>query len=266
MQTSPRKKRSSTRPEKSRGKTTGRAQGANRQQKKLWQVVADTVIQGIEEGKYAEGSRLPPEAGIAEEIGVNRHTVRRAVAELVKSGRLRPNPRGGTVVAPIRASLTLNSSERFSDTLEQAGFATHGQLLSSKLADKPIPSEIARELQCPAMASLISLRYLQVANGLPLTLVTTWADADRFKRLPDVYSHTGHLERAFSQLGISGFRRHKAIVSCRTATADEVDRLELQAGAFVLVLKILYVGEDGEPLCFSECSFPANRLQLVFFI
>ncbi|OZA84559.1 MAG: adenylosuccinate lyase, partial [Azorhizobium sp. 39-67-5] len=48
----------------------------------LWRCIADDYEQTILVGKYENGAKLPPESEIAARYGVNRHTVRRAMAEL----------------------------------------------------------------------------------------------------------------------------------------------------------------------------------------
>lgn len=52
----------------------------------LWQQVADDLRSEIEAGTLAD--RLPGELDLADDYGVSRDTVRRAIAELVSEGRL----------------------------------------------------------------------------------------------------------------------------------------------------------------------------------
>jgi GntR family phosphonate transport system transcriptional regulator len=46
----------------------------------LWRRIADALEQSIAQGTFQAGSKLPAETEIAERFGVNRHTVRRAIA------------------------------------------------------------------------------------------------------------------------------------------------------------------------------------------
>ena len=48
----------------------------------LWQAIADTLRAEITSGHYPPGDRLPSEAALATRFGVNRHTVRHALAQL----------------------------------------------------------------------------------------------------------------------------------------------------------------------------------------
>ena len=51
----------------------------------LWQGIHDTLAGEIGGGRYAPGAKLPTEAELAQRFGVNRHTVRRALAALAEA-------------------------------------------------------------------------------------------------------------------------------------------------------------------------------------
>ncbi|HHB81205.1 MAG TPA: GntR family transcriptional regulator, partial [Aliiroseovarius sp.] len=48
----------------------------------IWKAIAETLAAEIARGHYAPGAKLPTEAQLARRFGVNRHTVRRATADL----------------------------------------------------------------------------------------------------------------------------------------------------------------------------------------
>ena len=62
----------------------------------LWRRIADDLEQAIALGTHAAGERLPGEVEIAARFGVNRHTVRRALAELTERGLVRAERGSGT--------------------------------------------------------------------------------------------------------------------------------------------------------------------------
>jgi GntR family phosphonate transport system transcriptional regulator len=61
----------------------------------LWRQVADQIRQGVITGLQAN-DRLPAEAELATRFGVNRHTVRSAIAALEKEGIVRAEQGRGT--------------------------------------------------------------------------------------------------------------------------------------------------------------------------
>ncbi|TJV16672.1 MAG: GntR family transcriptional regulator, partial [Mesorhizobium sp.] len=64
----------------------------------LWRQIADQILHSIAVGDFAENAALPPEVALAERYGVNRHTVRSAIAALVQDGVLRAEQGRGTFV------------------------------------------------------------------------------------------------------------------------------------------------------------------------
>ena len=115
-------------------------------------------------------------------------------------------------------------------------------------------------------SSLLKLEHLHKTSEQPFSLIESWVPADRFRRLPDIYAATGHLDRAFEQLGVKGYRRHKAVVSCRTGDPREIKLLELQPGAILIVLKLVYIEDSGEPVCYSIFRYAADRIEFVFYV
>ena len=52
----------------------------------LWASIAAELRAALAEGQYVAGDKLPTEAALSERFGVNRHTVRRALAQLADDG------------------------------------------------------------------------------------------------------------------------------------------------------------------------------------
>ena len=78
----------------------------------IWRQIADTISSEISTSVYAPGQKLPTESELATRFGVNRHTVRRAVASLQDVGLLRVEQGRGTFVsdtpeAPLCVQLQL---------------------------------------------------------------------------------------------------------------------------------------------------------------
>jgi GntR family transcriptional regulator len=75
----------------------------------LYEQIELQVRAAIGHGSLASGDRLPPAKELAEDIGVNAHTVLKAYAELRDAGLIELRPRRGAVVAaaaPPRQQLT----------------------------------------------------------------------------------------------------------------------------------------------------------------
>src|ERR1700730_14845297 len=81
----------------------------------LWRRIADDLEQAIALGAHAAGERLPGEVEIAARFGVNRHTVRRALAELTERGLVRSERGSGSYVETTRLPSPIRPRPRFSE-------------------------------------------------------------------------------------------------------------------------------------------------------
>src|SRR5215207_8825452 len=95
----------------------------------LWRRIADQIEQSIARGTYPPGSRLPGEIEIAGRFGVNRHTVRRAIAALAERGLVRAERGSGTYVQAARIPYPIRTRTRFSEIVGRSGREAGGRLL-----------------------------------------------------------------------------------------------------------------------------------------
>ncbi|MFN3294181.1 MAG: GntR family transcriptional regulator, partial [Gemmobacter sp.] len=64
----------------------------------LWTAIAETLRGEIAQGLYPPGARLPTEAALSARFGVNRHTVRHALAALAQDGTVHARRGAGVFV------------------------------------------------------------------------------------------------------------------------------------------------------------------------
>ncbi|MEO3386783.1 phosphonate metabolism transcriptional regulator PhnF [Mesorhizobium sp. CAU 1741] len=227
----------------------------------LWRQIADLIRQGIAEGQFPETGRLPPEVSLAERYGVNRHTVRGAIAALVQEGVLRAEQGRGTFVerAP-RISYAVGRRTRFSDNLEGQARETRGRLLAS--STETANARLARALELDPGAALLRLDVVSEADRRPLSRATHWFDAERFPAMAERYVDTGSITAAFAAHGVADYLRRSTIVSARHADGQALAELRLSPGA--IVLSTVSVNEDlaGHAIQFSESLFAADRVEL----
>lgn len=227
----------------------------------LWRQIADRIRRGIAEGHFAEGSRLPPEFTLAERFGVNRHTVRGAIAALVQEGVLRAEQGRGTFVerAP-RFSYAVGRRTRFSDNLQGQSRERRGHLLASSI--EAADARIAKALDIAPRTPLLRLDVLSEVDRRPLSRATHWFDAARFPAMAENYAETGSITAAFAAHGVTDYLRRSTIVSARHADGAALAELKLSPGAIVLSTVAINEDLDGRAIQFSETLFAADRVEL----
>lgn len=228
----------------------------------LWRQIAEKLTGQIQSGVLKPGARLPVEAELAETFGVNRHTLRRALAHLSEHGLIEATAGRGTFVkeAPLRYPIGVRT--RFSEIVSAGGREPFGRVLGSSV--EPACPEVARELALPEGTPVLRIESAHEADGVPISFGTAWFPEARCRDLDLVYAATGSLTRALATLGIEDFRRRETRLTARPATAREMEVLSLAPGRAVLVLERLDVEPNGTPLQWGRSSFAADRVQLVF--
>ena len=227
----------------------------------LWRQIADRMRQGIAAGTLGEDGRLPPELALSERFGVNRHTLRSAIAALVQEGVLRAEQGRGTfIVDRKRLSYPISSRTRFSAGLE--GQARERRSLLIAHAVEPASAAVADALDIDIETPVLRLETVSEADGRPISRATAWLDATRFAGFADVYAESRSITAAFARFGVADYLRKSTLVTARHADPADLADLRLSPGAIVLVTVAVNVDIEGRPIQFSETRFAADRVEL----
>jgi GntR family transcriptional regulator, phosphonate transport system regulatory protein len=227
----------------------------------LWRRVADHLERAIADGRYPVDTRLPGEIEIAQRLGVNRHTVRRAIAALADRGFVRAERGSGTYVEPPRLRYPIHSRTRFSEIVGAAGREPGGRLLASAV-EKAEP-DVARRLDLALRTAVIRLDILRSVDRVPVSAATTWLPAGRAPDAGRIYRDTRSLTRTLAQLGIDDFRRQSTRISAAIADAADAARLRLAPGRPLIVVDSTDVTADGRPILTTRARLAADRIELV---
>jgi len=227
----------------------------------LWRQIADQIRHAISAGTLAADGRLPPELALSERFGVNRHTVRSAIAALVREGVLRAEQGRGTFVeSRSRLSYPITARTRFSTGLRDQTRERKGHLLDHRI--ESANPRVAAALDLQEGASVIHLETLAEADGRPVSRATSWFDAKRFAGFAKAYRKSGSITAAFREFGVDDYFRRSTIVSARHADAADLADLKLSPGAIVLVAVAINVDPEGRPIQYAETRFAADRVEL----
>ena len=227
----------------------------------LWRRIADDLERAIAAGEIAPGEKLPGETEIAARFAVNRHTVRRAIAELAGRGLVRAARGSGTFVEGGRLAYPISRRTRFSEIVGTAGREAGGRLVASRL--EPADGAIARRLKIPKGTPVVRLDVVRSASGVPLCLGTNWLPAARAPGAAKIYETTRSITRMLAALGIRDYRRHSTRVTAAVADAIEAARLDLSPGRPLLVVESVDVTPDGRPIVTTTGRFAADRVELM---
>ena len=227
----------------------------------LWRRIADDLERAIARGEFAEGERLPGEVDIAARFGVNRHTVRRALAALAERGLVRASRGSGTFVEGSPLPYPIRSRTRFSEIVSAAGREAGGRLIGH--AREPATADIAQRLALTPGTEVTRLEILRSADRVPICASTAWLPAAQFPDLVRRYRANRSMTKTFAQFGISEYRRQRTRISASIADAIDAARLALPVGSPLVVLDSIDVTPEGRPVLTARARFAADRVELM---
>jgi DNA-binding GntR family transcriptional regulator len=219
----------------------------------LYFQVAQHLEQLIEAGTFAPGTRLDNEIVLAEQWGLSRPTMRRAIEYLVDRGLLvRKRGVGTQVVQPkVRRPVELSS---LYDDLRSAGKEPRTEVLSFQVQP---PTEIAAEaLGLGPDDRVYAVERLRYIGDEPLSLmhnevpadVVALTEADLAQRgLYDILRTAGVVPKIASQ-SIGG----------RAARAAEARRLGERPGAALLTMSRTAFDENGRAVEYGSHVYRAS--------
>jgi GntR family phosphonate transport system transcriptional regulator len=227
-----------------------------------WRRVADDLRSRIAEGDISE--IVPPETVLAARYGVNRHTVRRAIASLSDEGILKAERGKGTFVhrRPRRVLYPIGARTRFSENMVRQSLEPAGRIVRSALV--PADDAISARLKCAVGAPLHRLDRLSVADRVPMSRSTSWFSAERFPDIIEAYAETGSITEALRRSGLSDYRRAETRITAERVSADDAELLSCAPDAIILISRAVDVDPEGQPIQFVCTRFLADRVELMF--
>ena len=226
-----------------------------------WRRIADDLDRAITSGELAAGTRLPGENEIAARFGVNRHTVRRALAALAERGLVRAERGSGTYVEAGRLAYPIRPRTRFSEIVGTAGRLAGGRLVASRA--EPADAAIARRLGVVKATEVIRLDVVRQANGVPLCAGTLWLPAALMPQADRVYAATRSITKMLAHFGFRDYRRRSTRIVAAIADAVDAARLDIAPGRPLLLVESVDVLPDDRPVITSSARFSADRVELV---
>lgn len=226
----------------------------------LWRQIADRIRTSINHGDFDENGMVPPETTLALQFGVNRHTIRSALAALAQEGIVRAVQGRGTLIErKERLSFPISRRTRFSQGIGDQVRETRSMLLAS--GEDVASSELAKQLRIEPGAPLIRLETLGHADHRPVSRATSWFPADRFGKMAEIYRTTGSITKAFRELGVPDYIRVATEITATHADESDLADLQLSPGAIVLITQALNTDLDNVPVQYSISRFAADRVR-----
>jgi GntR family transcriptional regulator len=218
--------------------------------------VRNLIADQIRSGEIAQGSQLPAERLLAEQLDVSRVTLRRALTALHEDGLVTPSHGRGWYAVPPTISEPPNALMSFTDLSRSIGAQTHTRVLSSGIVRAT--AEQARQLGVRSGTRLFALERLRFLDDFPMAITTSWIPLTLV---------AGIEKRDFGDSSLYGVLRDRFDirasraefeVEARVASADDARRLDVPEGSALLVAMQATEDQKGRVFELSSMIYRAD--------
>ena len=224
-----------------------------------WREIRALIEQDITNGVMTAGAQLPTEQELVRKYDAGRHSVRRALADLAKTGHLSVEQGRGTFVQPRpMIDYAIGRRTRLRQNLEPQQLAITAEHLGSErlVADAALAGHLGLEEGAPVIAT----RRLNLADGLPVSCGTLFHDATRFGDFPERRQQMGSTTAVYRSYGIPDYVRGETRIHARPATGEEARLLRQHPDMPTLVVRATDRTLDGKPIAHSKAIWSAARV------
>lgn len=226
----------------------------------VWRSIADTLRRAIAEGHYAEGTKLPTEAALADRFGVNRHTVRHALSHLADEGLVHARRGSGVFVLSKPLDYPLSERVRFHQNLLAAGRLPERTILSIEV--RAASETDARHLALSVGDDVAVSHSLSFADGTPVALAESRFPEARLPGLAEALRAEAGITRALEAVGVRDYIRVSTRLSAVTADVTQALHLRVREGTPLLLTEARSEGASGRPVEFGRTWFVSERITL----
>ncbi|SEU46678.1 GntR family transcriptional regulator [Nonomuraea wenchangensis] len=250
----------------------------------IFREVAHDIRAKIEDGTYPLGQKLPTEVELAEQYGVTRVTVNRALRILVAEGWVRVHRGVGTIVRDIMP-IVRDASVRHSKTRRERGGARGA--FASELAERDLsydtrniidrvapPKRVADLLGVSSgeVSTVMRARYMKIvpapgARHVPYQIAISYIPLSIAEgtQIEDEDTGVGGISSRLADLG-QRQKRLTETISVRPPEPDEIEFLSMTEDQRVFDIQHVTVNEAGEPVKVTLYVIPTHMSILRYTI
>lgn len=216
-----------------------------------YQRIKNAILDNIHSGKWQAGNAISTEMALAEEFGVSRMTVNRALKELSEERVLERRQGSGTFVAQQQFNHTFVEVRNIAEDLKSANRdyeakvvskrAITADMLDDAMRDKfdiAVPNgregKVLNETPALEIPVLYEVKIIHFADGQPIQFEERWVDANKVPKF---------IEQDFSVVNTSDYliaksplERGSYTIQALAAPDDIADFLQIASQSPTLVL------------------------------
>jgi GntR family transcriptional regulator len=219
-----------------------------RDKRPLYIQAISAITSMMELGKLPKGSQLPPEAELAEMLGISRSTLREALGHLETHGLVtRQQGRGTFVTAPQGDGFRggLERIEPFRYIAEQA--KKKHKVVHRQVDTLQPDAEIQAELGVPPNCPFFRVQVIETIDGIRCMFLEDYLIAEKFDQ-KEILNYKGSMLTYMIENRKPPLSYTRAKLFAVGASQTVASKLDVEIGQPVLLLKETYVDNFGDTL------------------
>ncbi len=226
----------------------------------IWKSITAQLEGDIAAGHYGIGDKLPTEAELAGRFGVNRHTVRRALADMGERGIVRSRRGAGVFVEAPPTDYPIGRRVRFHQNIAATGRLPTRKTL--RLETRPCDQSEAEALAISPGDPVLVFEGLTLAGAAPLGLFISVYPLGRLPKMAQAFESTSSVTEALRLNGVPDYTRRDTRMTAELASATQALNLRIREGDPVIKTVGINVDPDGHPVEFGTVWFAGERVTL----
>lgn len=224
--------------------------------------IADELRNNIQQQTYQPGDKLPTEAQLSQRFGVNRHTIRNAIALLKDEGLVRVDRGRGTFVAAKTIKYPIGKRVRYNENLKAQGIKASYQTI--KAVEIPAERAIAKALQLNLGARVILIERLGLADDRPISIASSYFPANLLPHLIYFWQKYTSISKLLKEIYDYDHIRRSTRVSARIVREADARLLEVSLNHPILLAESINEDEKGTVIEYGVTRFCGEMMELVF--
>jgi GntR family transcriptional regulator len=224
----------------------------------LYVQIKDYIRLNIQNGIYRVNEKIPSERQFAEQFGVNRLTVSKALKELAQEGLLYSQVGKGTYVAPAKIDQALQTLTSFTQDMIGRGKHASSRVLYASI--DPASGEIAKALSILRGAEVVVLYRVRLADGQVIALEKSHII---YALCPNILDHHDFSRESLYQVlrteyDLQMTYAHQTI-EAQIASEDELALLDAEPCTPILSITRVTHDVNDQPIEYVRSSYRGDR-------
>lgn len=225
----------------------------------IYRQIHDVLVSEIQQF-YRAGDLIPSENDLAQRFGVNRHTLRRAIDELVSDGLVERRHGKGVFVLEPAINYAIGRTTRFTETLQSQGKTTASRVLRKQVV--PARGGVASRLQLPEGDQVIFIETLRKVEGKPFCIISHFLSLQLFPEVLHRYEN-GSLHEFLKAHYAIELKRTESLISAVLPEADDASLLNMPRQSPILRVKSMNLDVmSNKPVEYAVTRFRGDATQL----